>query len=62
MFSAPTVVSELPRDRWGRPLITPPDGTTPVPYTRVTTFAKAVEDTYHLGRWAERMVALGMAK
>lgn len=56
-----TVVAELPRDRWGRPLITPPDGGTPEAYMRVTTFVKALDDTFHLERWKMRMVALGMA-
>ena len=57
-----TVASELPRDRWGRPLITPPEGGETVAYQRVTTFVGALEDTYHLGQWQMRMVALGMAK
>lgn len=57
-----TVPSELPRDRWGRPLITPPYGGDPVAYTRVTTFVGALEDTYHLSMWSQRMVALGMAR
>lgn len=62
-FNSPaTTGTELPRDRWGRPLITPPDGGDPQAYTRVTTFAHAIENTYHLGKWAERMVALGMSK
>jgi hypothetical protein len=55
------VASELPRDKWGRPLITPPDGTDPIAYQRVTTFVGALEDTYHLGQWQMRMVTLGMA-
>lgn len=57
-----TVATELPRDRWGRPLISPPEGGDPVAYQRVTTFVGALEDTYHLGQWQMRMVALGMAK
>jgi hypothetical protein len=57
-----SVEDELPRDRWGRPLITPPDGGTPRAYTRVTTLAGSVEDTYHLGQWQKRMVAVGMAR
>lgn len=57
-----TVQTELPRDRWGRPLITPPDGGETVAYQRVTTFVGALEDTYHLGEWGKRTVALGMAK
>lgn len=54
--------SELPRDRWGRPLITPPDGGEPVGYQRVTTFVGALEDTYHLSLWQQRMVAYGMGQ
>lgn len=57
-----TVAEELPRDRWGRPLITPPDGTDPIAYMRCTTFVKVTEDTYHLGLWQMRMVALGMSR
>lgn len=56
-----TVSSELPRDRWGRPLITPPEGGDPIAYQRVTTFVSALEDTYHLNLWSQRMVVLGMA-
>lgn len=51
----------IPRDRWGRPLVVPPDGGKPVGYTRATTFAGTVEDTYNLGRWQMRMVATGLA-
>jgi len=56
-----TVTAELPRDRWGRPLITPPEGGDPVAYTRVTTFVKCLDDTFHLEKWKMRMVALGMS-
>ena len=56
-----TVTAELPRDRWGRPLITPPEGGDPTAYTRVTTFVKALDDTFHLGKWQMRMTALGMS-
>lgn len=56
-----TVATELPRDRWGRPLITPPEGGEPVAYQRVTTFVKALDDTFFLEQWKCRMVALGMA-
>ena len=37
-FTHPTV--DIKRDRWDRPLITPVDGGTPIPYTRVSTLAK----------------------
>lgn len=53
---------EIPRDRFGRPLIVPPTGGKPVAYTRATTFVGALEDRYNLGRWEMRMVALGLAK
>lgn len=57
-----TVTSELPRDRWGRPLITPPEGGEPVAYQRVTTFVGPLEDTFHLTLWKQRLTALGMAR
>jgi len=52
---------EVPRDRFGRPLITPPDGGKPVPYTRATTWSKTLEDTFKLEQWGKRMVAIGLA-
>lgn len=51
----------LERDRFGRPLVIPPEGGRPTPYTRVTTFVGALEDTYNLGRWQQRMVAHGLS-
>ena len=54
--------TELPRDRWGRPLITPPEGGEPVAYQRVTTFVGPLEDTYNLSIWSQTMVALGMSR
>lgn len=53
---------EVPRDRWGRPLIVPADGGKPMPFTRVTTIADALEDQYNLTRWSNRMVALGLTQ
>jgi hypothetical protein len=52
---------EIRRDRWGRPLVTPPGGGKPVAYTRCTTYVGAIEETYNLSRWQQRMVALGLA-
>lgn len=52
--------AEIPRDRWGRPLIAPVDGGKPVPYTRVSTLAKALQDTTALTKWKQRQVAIGM--
>lgn len=59
-FEQPT--DELPRDRWGRPLVIPPEGGKPVPYTRCTTYVGCLEDTYNLGLWQQRMVATGLAQ
>lgn len=52
---------EIPRDRWKRPLVTPPTGGRPVAYTRATTFVGAIEDTFKLGQWQQRHVAVGLA-
>lgn len=53
---------QIPRDRFGRPLIVPPGGGKPVAYTRVTTYVGALEDRYNLGQWEMRMVALGLSR
>ena len=63
---APTVHK---RDRWGRPLIIPLDVNTgqpdpeakPVPFTRVSTMAKTLDDTSNLMAWKQRVTALGLA-
>ncbi len=52
--------SEIPRDHWNRPLVTPPGGGKPVAYSRCTTFVSAMEDTYNLEQWKCRMVAQGL--
>ncbi len=51
------------RDRWGRYLLPDPTAHTkskPQPYTRATTFAGSVADTFKLGQWQQRMVAKGL--
>jgi hypothetical protein len=55
---APTI----DRDRWGRPLIAPPQplGAKPVPYTRATTIAKTLDDSSGLMLWKQRMTMLGL--
>lgn len=53
---------EIPRDRWQRPLITPPDGGDPVPYTRVSTMAKALDDQTNLMAWKARKTAEGLVR
>lgn len=53
---------DLERDRWGRPLIAPPQplGAKAVPYTRATTVAKTLDDSSGLMLWKQRMTALGL--
>jgi hypothetical protein len=50
------------RDRWGRPLIVPAAGGKAKPYTRASSAAKTIEDTFNLEKWARRNVVYGMAK
>lgn len=52
----------IPRDRWGRPLIVPPDGGKPVAYTRCTTHAGTIDDTYNLTQWKLRTSAVGLSR
>lgn len=48
------------RDGYGRYLIVPPQGGKPVGHTRVTTIAKALDDTGGLAPWKATMTAGGM--
>ena len=57
-FTHPTV--DIPRDRWGRPLIVPADGGKPIGYTRVSTLAKALDDKTALTKWKQRQVVIGL--
>lgn len=51
----------LERDRYGRPLIAPPDGGDPLPYTRASSLGKALDDETGLIKWKQRMTAIGVA-
>lgn len=53
---------EPKRDRWGRYLIPHPDGSGEVAWTRATTMASAVAETFNLAKWQTRMAAVGLAK
>lgn len=55
-----TAQPEPKRDRYGRYMLPDPDGSKELPWTRATTFAKSVADTYGLGQWEMRMVAAGL--
>ena len=52
----------IPRDRWGRPKIVPVGGGKPVPYVRVSTMAKALDDNTALGDWKARMTGYGVSR
>lgn len=49
------------RDRWGRYVLPHPETGVEQGWTRATTFAKTMSDTYALHKWQERMVAKGLA-
>lgn len=61
MTELATVTTPINRDRYGRPLVIPPDGGKPVPYTRATTLAGTLDDLYGLMGWKQRQTALGLA-
>lgn len=52
-------MTEIKRDRFLRPLITPADGGKPIGYTRASSFGKVLEDTYNLTQWGARMAVVG---
>lgn len=54
------VSSDYRRDQYDRPLILMPDGQR-IGYTRSSSAAKTVDDTYNLELWARRNVAYGLA-
>ena len=54
--------TEIPRDRWGRPLIIPPEGGEPVPYNRASGVGKTLDDLNNLMAWKARKVAEGLVR
>lgn len=54
--------SEIPRDRFGRPLVVHPDGGKAVAYTRCTTYVGCLEDRFRLEKWKCRQVAVGLVE
>ena len=54
--------AEIPRDRWGRPMVMPPKGKTRVAYRRATTFVGCLDDMNGLMKWMSRQVAYGMGQ
>lgn len=53
-------MSEIARDRWGRPLIQQPTGK-PKGYTRISSLAKFLDDGSGLKMWSNAMTAIGLA-
>jgi hypothetical protein len=53
-------MTDIERDRWGRPLIQPLDGGEPVAFTRVSTLAKSLDDLNNLMLWKARKTAQGL--
>lgn len=51
---------DIPRDRWGRYLLPHPGTGKRQAWTRSTTFAKSISDTFALSQWSQRMVAKGL--
>jgi hypothetical protein len=58
----PVTPTDIRRDRYGRPLVVPPDGGPPVPYRRTTTFSSALEDTHGLQLYKLRQAVFGMGQ
>lgn len=57
--------AEIPRDRWGRPMILPPGArknAKRVPYRRTTTYVGCLDDMNGLMKWMSRQVAYGMGQ
>lgn len=58
-----TVQADIPRDRWGKPLVMKPDGSGKrTAYKRVTNFISVLEDEYKLKQWERRATAYGMSQ
>lgn len=53
--------TDIPRDRWKRPLVVPPEGGQPIGYTRSSTLAGTLDDTYNLQSYKMRQVARGLS-
>jgi hypothetical protein len=52
---------EIPRDRWGKPLIIPADGGKPVPYYRASSFGDVLDDRSNLEKYLRRMAVKGIS-
>lgn len=48
------------RDRWGRPLVIPPNGGTPIAYSRFSSHGQCLEDRFGLEKWKLRTAGKGL--
>jgi len=56
-------VKDFERDRWGRPLIVPPNAKgKPVAYSRCSSFGAVLEDRFNLELWKVRTACIGLAQ
>lgn len=62
MSSLVTPPPAIDRDRFGRPMVTPPSGKGKIAYTRATTFIDCIGDKFNLQQWEKRMVAIGLSQ
>lgn len=53
-------MTDIQRDRYGRPLVIPPDGGRPVAYNRASSFGNVLDDVTNLTKWQLRMAAKGL--
>lgn len=51
---------EIDRDRYGRPMVVPPNSKKAIAYTRATTIANSLDDASALVAWKMRMAAIGL--
>lgn len=59
---AAEALTEPERDRYGRPLLVPPHGGGKIPYQRVSTLAKILDDQTALMSWKQRKTAEGLVR
>lgn len=52
---------DFTRDRYGRPMVTPPDGGAAQPYSRFSSHGACLEDRFGLERWKIRTAGKGLA-
>jgi len=56
------MAADFTRDRWGRPLIIPPDGGKAIAYGRFSSHGSVLEDKFALEKWKIRTSAIGLTK